>query len=340
MAIQRKQVAVVVWTRYKAFDLNVAPSLAGAVHHFSVQGRPVTFKLPKRTPQSDWSRDDAPITCRSWLGDRSGNGRLRPHYFCIREIECVLDTGKKMLVPERSIGVVRSEYFSSSERKRLLRLTDAHSNIMNNAFLYWVDVLRWKSGIPNICLPHVNSESNLTNHYLIDAYTGKRFFSDFTVIKFMQERVISRRHWADAQKILDLGQSVPIWHICIAEAGHQLQLGDKRRFILDLAIASETAMRHLTSKLIKEPINVEFQEIVNSVPSARIFDKLLKLGFSSPRWKRLNGEIANIREVMKYRNHIMHRGWREEVPGNKCRELLDSVNKFVLQVDRELSKRP
>lgn len=339
MAIQRKQVAVAVWTRYEAYDLNVAPSLAGAVHHFSMQGRPVTFQLPKRPHQSDWSRDDAPISCRSWFGDRAGNGRIRPHHFCIREIECLLDTGKKRLVPERSIGVVRSEYFSSIERKQLLRLTDTHSDIMNNAFLYWVDVLRWKSGISTICQPQVNREPNLTKHYLVDAYTGKRFFSDVTVINVMLERVVSRRHWKEAQKVLDLGQSVPLWHICIAEAGQQLQLGDQRRFILDLAIASETAMRHLTSKFIKEPINFEFQEIVNNVPSSRIFDKFGKLGFNSLRWKSLKGDINNIKKVMTYRNHIMHRGWREEVPGKECRELLNSVNKFILQVDQELSKK-
>lgn len=339
MSIQRKQVDVAVWTRYEAYDLNVAPSLAGAAHHFLMQGRPVTFQLPKRPHQRDWRRDDAPISCDSWFGDRAGSGRIRPAYFRIREIECLLDTGKKRLVPERAIGVVRAEYFSSIERKRLFRLTDTYSDIMNNAFLYWLDVLRWKSGISTIGQYWVNRQPNLSGHYLVDASTGKRFFKDMMVINVMLERVVSRRHWTEAQKVLDLGQSVPLWHICIAEAGQQLQLGDQRRFILDLAIASETAMRHLTSKFIKEPINFEFQEIVNSVPSGRIFDKLGKLGFNSLRWKNLKGEINNVREVMKYRNNIMHRGWREEIPGKDCRELLNSVKKFVLQVDQELSKR-
>lgn len=339
MAIQRKQVAVAVWARYDVYDLNVAPSLAGAAHHFSMQGYPVTFQLPKRPRQRDWHRHHAPISCHSWVGDRAGSGRIRPRYFCIREIECLLDTGKTRLVPERAIGVVRPNYFSSMEQKRLFQLTENYSNIINKAFVYWVDVLRWKSGISTICRPEVVSYPYPANHYLVDACTGERFFSGITVLHATRERVVSKRHWKEAQKVLDLGQAVPLWHICIAEAGQQLQLGDQRRFILDLAIASETAMRHLTSKFIKEPINFEFQELVNSVSSSRIFDKFWKLGFNSLRWKSLKGDINNIKKVMTYRNHIMHRGWREEVPYKECRELLNSVDKFIFQVDQELSKK-
>jgi hypothetical protein len=333
MRKQKKRVAVGVWKRFETYHFGIAPSLAGASHKFQYRGLEVEVRLPRKPKQRDWRNEESPITCSEYM---ERNSRRVPLIYSVHCVDTYLATRKIRRIREDAIGAVKVSLFTKRERERLDRMAYDCSQILEEAFQYWVDVLRWKSGIPTLCHYAYNRQRSAWGTYLIDGDDRKRFYAPPHVIRVVTTTPVSRRAWSATQRAIARNAIVPLWHTSLAEASQRLQLGDTRGFVIELAIASETVVRRLMLRFLSSPTNSAVQSMVNHVQISRILDDWYRLGFNSANWHRLKAEKALVRRVMELRNAIMHRGDSPKLDGGTARDLMTSVARFVRHAELEL----
>lgn len=327
----RKDVTLGVWKRYQTYDLEIAPSLAAAQHVFEHQGYRMEVRMPKKPREKDWRDEHAGLNCS---GYKVRSGRKLPLSYTVNHVDTFLGTDDTRKVRADAIGKGNVALFPARERHRLDALAHKYEQILDSAFEHWVDVLRWKSGISTLCHLTWNRQRSAWGTYLIDFNDRRRFYAPPHVFVVEARNPVPRRAWTDAQSVLSMGAAVPLWHTYLADASHRLRLGDSRGFIIDLAIASETVVRRLTTKFLKAPVNPAFQAMANHVQISRLLDEWYRLGFDTPDWRRLNAERLLVKRVMELRNAVMHRGEQPKLTAESARQLREGVAKFVRNAER------
>jgi hypothetical protein len=330
---KRKNVDVGVWKRYKSYDLEIAPSLAGACHTFEFDGYNVRLDLPGRPSPKNWNKHDSRITC--W-GYRIRNGRKIPRSFSVSDVDLRLDCNISRFIQADAIGIVDVSKFSSRESKSLNRVVDKYDSILDDAYLHWLAVVRWASGLRKIGHQLAKADLSQWTARLFDKQTDGQFYAAPYRIEVTREIALTKRHWNKIQDLLDRQVEVPIWQTYLAEATHQYELGDYRRVLLDLAISCETVVRKLTTGLLARPENVTYKKIVDRVNISSILGKWSKLGFDDKLWLDLSGELKLVNRIFELRNAVIHRGEEPTITAHECYRLIMAASIFVKQSEKSL----
>ena len=326
--MEKESVAISVWKRYETYDLEISPSLASAFHFFRHRNLSIKITLPTRPKQQNWHKEDAPITC--W-GCRQRGNRKFPLSYRVHQVDATIETGSTRSIRKDALGVVNTGLFGKRERVSLDKLTHSNEALLDSAFEHWINVMRWCTEQPTICqLSHKRQDSHW-GAYLIDSVSDKRFYCPPHVFVVEADRPIKKKEWNKAQRILSEGKDVPIWQLYYAEAYERLGIGDMRGYIISLAISSETIIRQFSRHFLKEPVNVKYQSIVNTIPISRIINNWYKLGFNSIAWKNLNEERKVIANIFELRNGIMHRGENPSITKEMQLKMGAAVKLFLKQ---------
>lgn len=333
--MSKQLVEVGIWKRYETYDLEITPSLAGAVHHFEQEGLTVKFVLPRKPLQKDWHSENSPITC--W-GYRQNKNRKVPLSFSVHQVDAYIETDRKRSIRADALGAVNVSLFSGSERSRLDHLANEAAEVIDRAFDYWITIIRWKAENPTICQLSYNRQRTRWGSYLFDVKTRKRFYAPPLAFVAQGTTPITKQQWKRAQEALSIHSEVPLCWLYFAEAHQRLRIDDIRGFIISLAIASETLIRQITQQFLREPINPTYQSMVNGISIGRIIDNWRKLGFDGKRWDQLKKEKEQMKRVLELRNGIMHRGETPKLPQSAQRELSDAVKKFLKEGERQLKR--
>ena len=330
----KKSIAVSVWKRYEAYDFEIAPSLAGACHEFKHETFVIRIQLPKKPHQKDWRNEDSPITCYRY---RDRKYRKDPISYSVHSVDIVVDTGETRKIKKKALGIVNVSLFNASERNRLDKLAHKYDQLIESTFEYWINMLRWKSGIPTLCQFRHNRQKSTWGTRLLDSSSNKRFYAPPRVFVVQGRPIVSKKSWTLTQNALKQGINVPIWHLYISEANQKLKLGDTRGFVIDLAIATETLIRQVVNQLIASPPNVEFEKMVGNISIGKIVDKWFDLGFNNASWIRLKNDKGLIKHVIDIRNGIMHRGEYPTIERDRANQLAAAVLRFVSQGEKEVA---
>ena len=249
-----------------------------------------------------------------------------------------MDVARKSKVPSNALDKVNVSLFSKSEKERFDNIAHQATRVLNRAFDYWIDILRWKTKNPKICTPIEKRRLTLWATYLIDRSNKSRFYSPGLVFMAEGENPVKKREWTAAQKALENSAEVPIWFHYYAEAHHRLSVDDRRGFILSLAIASETLIRALMEGFLKTPINNDVIALINSISIGRILDRWRKIGFNSRRWLDQTANLKEVKKVFELRNAIMHRGQSPTIIKKDCEKLMKAVLSFIEEGEYQLNK--
>jgi len=322
----RKEIELSIWTRFRAYNFAIAPSLAGACHNLEIDGLPVRISLPKRPKKKNWNDEFGDITCNSW---RSRGERDYPIEFNVHDISIALDTGQKLSVRPESIGRVNVSLFNKAERQRYNRLFEKFGPKLNSAFDRWVDTIRWASGISMICQTTDKLQRQSYANYMVDKNSNKRFYAVSQTMVVTLQSAVTKRDWNRAQDALSRNFEVPIWWHYYASAAHNSKINHNRECIIELAIALETIVRVLMGQFVNEPKNKCFEDKVGRIGINNIISDWRKLGFDNKAWERMKPDINLIGKVFDKRNRIMHRGILEPLSMNDKNRYLDAARNFI-----------
>lgn len=329
--MNKENIQVGIWKTYNAHSLEIAPSLVSASHSFIFEGYAIEIKLPKRPKKKDWNKERSPITCWGW---RIRGKVAIPLSYSVHKIEVTLDTGKERKIRKDAIGLVNIGLFSKRERTSLKTFGHRYNDILDAAYEYWIDVMRWCTAQPTIGHPYHQMGITDSGVNLIDIKNKKRFYHTGFMHTVAGNEPVTKKEWNKAQDILTEGKTVPIWEIYYAEAYNRLEYGDMRGFIISLAISSETLFRHLSISFLKEPINTKYQSIVNRVPISSLINNWKKLGFNNKDWKSVESERKSLLRLFEIRNGIVHRGSNPTISEEEQVELGTAVKRFMELCDK------
>lgn len=329
--MEKETISIKTLRRYQAYHFEIVPSLASASHNFIYQNHSIEIMLPSRPKQHDWENEGLAITCYAY---KKVNNRKIPQRYDVHQIDATIETNEKRKIRIDALGTVNHALFKKREKESLDKLTHKYEAILDSAFEYWINVMRWCTGKQTLCqLSHIRQESHWGT-YLIDSTSNKRFYCPGNFIQIELARPIKKTEWNKAQGILTRGEDVPIWQIYYAEAYERLNIGDMRGYIISLAISLETIIRHITSNFLKEPINEKYRSIVNQISIMGIIHQWNKLGFDSAAWKNLKEERKVIINIFELRNGIMHRGENPNISKEKRLQMGNAVKLFLIQGEK------
>lgn len=322
---------------YHTNNFGIVPSLTGSSIKYSFGDKDVCIQLPAKPKKNDSKKTLRSISCPAyWIK----NEREVPQFFEVHTVELIIDTGENRVIEKEHL---KAEYFNpkafntkkSNQYNKLIR---KYSTLLDSAYEYWVNTIRWKSQKHSILKSRFNHQDSRFESCLVNLETNKSFY--YPPLEYTVERVpvISKRDWNATTKALQANQAVPIWHLYIAEANQKLELGDKREFIIDLAIASETLLRQVfNNKLIDDTSPSKFKDMINRISISNILQNWRKLGFDSTAWKKLEKELGRMQKVIELRNSIMHRAYEPDFSYKEARDWSEAVMNFVILGEKELT---
>ena len=323
----KETISIKTLRRYQAYHFEIVPSLASASHNFIYQNYTIEITLPSHPKQHDSRDKSLPITCYAYRGKI-------PQRYDVHLIDATIETDEKRKIRKDALGTVNHALFKKGERESLDKLAYKYEAILDSAFEYWINVMRWCTGQQTLCqLSHKRQESHWGT-YLIDSTSNKMFYSPGGIIELELAKPIKKIEWNKAQRILTSGDDVPIWQIYYAEAYERLNIGDMRGYIISLAISLETIIRHMTSNFLKKPINEKYRSMVNQISIMGIIHQWKNLGFDSTAWKNLKEERKVIIKIFELRNGIMHRGENPKISNEERLQMGNGVKLFLIQGEK------
>jgi hypothetical protein len=335
MPSPKVSVPVRIWRRLQTYDLEIAPSLAGMMHEFEHHGYRIKIQLPNRPRRSDWSNENARMQCRRY---RQRSTRIYPVSFSVNSVDLTIETEKIRKIPRKSLGTVDHSLFSAQQLRSLDNFASRFEAIADSAFERWVDVLRWKTDIPTICAYRENKQKSHWSTYLYDASTDERFYCSPHRITAWLQKPISKKRWRSAAECLETNVEVPIWHLYVSEACQKRDLQDDRGFILNLAISVESVIRTVMNTYIVSFASSDFERMVGRLGITGIIERWEKINHENMRWKNFKKEKKIVKEVIKERNDVMHKGEIPSISAHKANEMISAVCKFIEECERQLSQ--
>lgn len=331
----RTAVPVRFWKRFITYNFQIVPSLAGMAHKFIHKKHEVEIKLPEKPHRKNWSDNDAKIYCRHW---RTKGGRDYPVSFVVNSVDLTIETGKIRKISPKSIGVVNHSLFNKNQRNTLDRLTHEYEQIADQAFERWLNILRWKTNILDLCSYYDSLERSSWGPYLFDASSNKPFYTPPYTMTVRGLRSIKKKNWRLTQTALNENIDTPIWHLYIAEAHQKRIAEDTKGFLLDLAISIETIVRFVIDTYITDEAPVAFGEAVGRMPIMPLLDNWNKINSKNSRWNYLKNDINRIKELFVKRNRVMHRGAALVMTKSEMNEIERSASIFIRECESQIKK--
>ena len=329
--MEKEIISIKTWKRYQAYHFDIVSSLASASHEFKYKNFLIKITLPPHPKQQNLHDEDSPMTCHSY---RQLKNRKVPLSYIVHQIDVTIETGEKRKIRKDALGTVDHSLFKKREIESLNKLSYKYEAILDLAFEYWINVMRWTTEKQTLCqLSHTRQESHWET-YLIDSTSNKRFYCAGGIDEIEVSHPVRKIEWNKAQSKLTTGEDVPIWQIYYAEAYERLNIGDMRGYIISLAISLETIIRHITRNFLKEPINEKYSSLINQISIMGIIHQWNKLGFNSTAWKNLREERKIIIKIFELRNGIMHRGENPNISTEERLQMDNAVKLFLIQGEK------
>ena len=190
--MEKETISIKTLRRYQAYHFEIVPSLASASHNFRYQNYSIEITLPSSPKQQDWRGEGLPITCYAY---KELKNRKIPIRYDVHQIDATIETGEKRKIRNDALGTVKYSLFKKRERESLDKLTFKYEAILDSAFEYWINVMRWCTGKQTLCqLSHIKQESHWGT-YLIDSTSNKMFYCPGDVIELGLSKPIKKIEW-------------------------------------------------------------------------------------------------------------------------------------------------
>jgi hypothetical protein len=314
------------WNRFTARALAVPPSLMGRTLSFERNGSPVTIKLPP-VEQVGEMHDESARACRGAWNSNTGE----PIYFVIRSVDVCVEASQEVDVPNEVLERRPNAYelVSDEQQKALNLVADKCSTLAQEAFEYWVSLLRWVSGSHKICR-HVSigNESGWPTR-LSDAGTEKDVWIRIQTIVVKGYRTVTEAVWEKVSQLARAGESPPIYSILYGDALDCIDQADYRRALVDLSVACEVFLRSRVIASLPLGTSDQVSRLVEESNInqfvAHLFPSLLDQECRERYRKNIKDDLSS---MFAKRNKLMHVAELKDATLENCRRYANSVREL------------
>lgn len=328
-----RRINAAIWGQVNVQALEVTGDLFGMSHRFEHEGHRVEIGVPA-VNLNDQLR---PIEEQSHLaGFRSGlteSPTRETNSYEIGFLEALIELPDLLTIPQAMLEASpkRLDLAGPILSEELERLNIAYENHLASAVAHWKAVVRWITGSRAIdtpgTLPGRQAEAVFQLQGLISLPDRKRFWRPALVMAFQKQTELNVEAWTRIGKVLAAGHHIPIWSRFLDQAFHYLQRWDDSGCVLSCAIACETTAKQINALSVTRFDGTPNAHPAKNRPSMAAviedWDKLTGLSDSTAR-------TAEVRELVKIRNNLMHSGGIElALDHAKARRLFDATVHFV-----------
>lgn len=303
----------------------IVADLLEAKHEFTFSERNVVISIPKLS--NDSPSGERVVECYLW----KARGNI-PVEYLVRRVDVRVDAEKKVRVPDEALQRPpnQTDLFTKAEQEHLNGSVRELAAIGVGAFLHWLKVLRWKSGIGHIGEPTVLYPGYTSGGAALRAAsTGHRFWLQPYRVVAPWRKAVTLAHWEVTQAVLREAKTLPIWFDFLFDGEQRINNNDLIGAVLSIAVAFEVTVRTLVTHHLRnqqiEPLVFEVLDLANL---RTILNRLKRLTFWDDSWKGIT-DFSQFNQLMDYRDRVMHSADTSALDGQKLKKLHATVKEFI-----------
>jgi hypothetical protein len=311
----------------------VDDSLVAATHQFEFGGFSVRIELPshaflpprlREVGRQVRGLDRCGLAAWDPVGLRPANARqgevtsFAPRY--------VIVTALRRL-PEDPFAIEwdQKAYEAIGDRPGIRELQGAFASALDDAFEYWLGVIRWHTGngfIGRQSRPHSYEPP------LFDAETGEVLAVGHVTLSDGIMQVMRLEDWESAQRSLAAGERPPLAPQYYFSGVLEMQLGDIGRAVVDLAIAAEVHMKREVTSALPGGLHPSIRAAVRRLSTTEYCEKLFPKHLSTAVRARYAAIKSTLARLAHDRNEVVHSG---KVPTSEeqCRSYAEAVGELL-----------
>ncbi|MFZ5859076.1 MAG: hypothetical protein ACOYZ6_19785 [Chloroflexota bacterium] len=317
------------------------PEVIGKKHEFTYSDYAVTVSLPSiemLTPLEELMKldyEEHEGVLLSFHSYREENGIIKPIFYEVGYVDVTVNGGKEMSLPPEILNQQPNAYdlLSTESQNRLDKIATEHGRVAEQAFNYWIGIIRWQSGSSAIGRPEIRSFKSGWGTYLRDEATRKRIWHGGTQPTTRTGAQVTTRvnleQWNNAEALLKQGVHAPIYLNYYFDAVEHFDLMDLERCVIDLAISCEVLMKTFVREHLpaKQPDSIKEQ--IERTNINVYYEKFLPDMLEPAKKKNFLELQSGIKALFKHRNAIVHGGASSSLTPTLCKELIETTKNFI-----------
>lgn len=304
--------------------LRVEAELVGSKHEFFYEGHRTIVTIPKPNPRVD-PYDDR-IRCDTWK-----SVGMVPMVYQVDSLDFEIELPSTLQVPAEVLqrSPNQTNLLSVQESNAFDEKVKNGTTLLERAFSYWLQVLRWKSHIGHIGEPSVRYAGSAGSGALIDRETRHRFWLRGHMVVAVGGQAVNLADWETARKALDAGKRPPVWFDFLFEAKMRMNNLDLIGAVLMLAVAFEVNLRKVFSAEIEtfdiDPVVLQVMDLANL---RALLTRVKRLRNWNDDWEAAT-DVSTLHRLMDYRDGVMHLAKTERINEAALREMYSAVENFA-----------
>jgi len=316
--METRKVKIKSWNRFLTTGLVVKPEILGAEHEFSFQNSFVTIRIPSIDQVDRGKGYDEVVS----VGSRRATDD-EPLEYDIHKVDVEVSIPIITSIPSEVLNRNANAYeiLSNEKQKELNQIATNHESIAEEAFEYWIRVIRWIKNDSRIGRRQIEKLIDWSVR-LFDDESKHKIWIGGGVFHVEGYKTIKPDEWQEIQSKLESGSQPPIFVELKHDAKENIELGDFRRSVIDMAMACETFMRFSVVQKLPRELSlklIEYVEMANvNQYIDRFFPEILD-EIGKNKFKALKAELAIL---FKKRNKLVHMGQDDGIDEDLCKKLL------------------
>ena len=335
------RIALISWNRFRSRHLYVLPEVVGRKHEFTYNDYVVTISLPSLdvlTPLEElvkldyYEHEDVLLSFHSY---KEKNGKMYPTFYEIGYVDVTVNGGKQMSLPPEILIRQPNAYelLSTESQNRLDKIATEHGRVAEQAFNFWVGVIRWQTGSSAIGRPEIRSFKLGWGTYLRDEVTCKRIWHGGTLPTTRAGTQITAsvylEQWNNAEILIKQGVHAPIYFNYYFDAVEHFDLMDLERCVIDLAISCEVLMKTFVREYLPARQPDSIKEQIEKTNINVYYEKFLPDMLEPAKKEKFLELQSGIKALFKHRNAIVHGGGSSSLTPTLSKGFIETTKNFI-----------
>ena len=317
--MEPRKMKVKSWNRFLTRNLAVKPEVLGCEHCFSFDNIPVSIKIPN----IEQVKTDK-INLKGGYGVASVGTRRaadnEPLEFYIHMVDVEVSIPGTLSIPSELLNRPPN----TPEVLKLDKVAEQYQLIAENAFEYWIRIVRWVCDDSRIGQNKVENYRSGWGTDLIDAECDTEVWAPVQRFYALGYKVLSVEEWKEIQSKLSLGSQPPIHVEFRYDAEENIRLGDYRRSLVDMAIACELFLRFAVLQRLPRELNTKLTAYIEKANISQYIDHFFPdIIIEYLTKSQLKKFKSDLHSLFQLRNDIVHMGKCETINEALCHKFLN-----------------
>jgi len=272
--------------------------------------------------------DDSLVTIKSY---REEAGSKVPLEVSVKSLDVQVDLGELVTLPQEVLTRQPNpvDLLSKEQGTQLDNTINSHTYFADDAFDWWIRILRWKSGNGSIARPEIHGLHSGWGTHLLDSATKHRFWRSGITLNIYLGGAITLKIWQDVEATIKQGQESPVYVDLMFDGIEQLKVGNLQQSVVQLAVACEAFMRTRLMQNLPKGLPATIVKYIDEASISKVQDYFFKDTLDNEQKKVLKSINSRLHQLFNARNTILHSGRKTDLTSADCQQYVGATKKLI-----------